>query len=45
MEHFDATLWTGDKKLLTGLRNNGYKNTISTAELYEIFIQKELIPI
>lgn len=37
-EHCKAKLWTGDKKLLVGLRNKGYENTITTAELYEKFI-------
>lgn len=41
-EHCNAKLWTGDKKLLSGLRNKGYENTITTAELYEKFIQEEL---
>ena len=29
----DSNLWTGDKKLITGLRNKGYDKTITTAEL------------
>lgn len=29
-------IWTGDKKLLKGLREKGYKNIINTKELIEI---------
>lgn len=33
---FDALIWTGDIKLLRGLRRNGFKNIISTAELKQL---------
>jgi len=29
----DGLLWTGDKKLIKGLRQKGYAKTITTAEL------------
>ncbi|WP_373418674.1 hypothetical protein [Marinoscillum pacificum] len=28
-------IWTGDKKLITGLRAKGFHDIYSTAELYE----------
>ncbi len=31
--HLDAILWTGDKKLLEGLRSKHFNKTITTAEL------------
>lgn len=31
-----ASVWTGDKKLITGLRKNGFQNIFSTAELSEL---------
>ena len=34
--HFDAWLWTGDKKLSTGLRQKGYSRVISTADLWDM---------
>ena len=40
--YLNARLWTGDKKLIFGLREKGYKKTISTEELFEIFIFKQL---
>ncbi|MDY0076828.1 MAG: PIN domain-containing protein [Bacteroidales bacterium] len=30
-----GTLWTGDLKLLNGLKNKGYRNVIKTEELYQ----------
>ncbi len=33
-------LWTGDKKLINGLKNNNYKRIITTEQLYEDFILK-----
>ena len=33
-----ATIWTGDKKLINGLRAKGFQEIYSTAELYEIRI-------
>lgn len=32
----DLKLWTGDKKLIQGLRAKGYKNVIETKELLDI---------
>ena len=34
--YLDATLWTGDKILLNGLRNKEYKQVITTTELLHI---------
>ncbi|MBX3042546.1 MAG: PIN domain nuclease [Candidatus Kapabacteria bacterium] len=33
----DAKLWTGDKKLISGLLNKGINIHITTSELYKIF--------
>ncbi|MDZ7774899.1 MAG: PIN domain-containing protein [Bacteroidales bacterium] len=38
--HLKSKLWTGDKMLINGLISKGYSGTITTAELYEIFISK-----
>ena len=35
----DAKLWTGDRKLTLGLSRKNYKNTITTNELHEMYIQ------
>jgi predicted nucleic acid-binding protein len=35
-----AKLWTGDKKLLAGLKVKGYNQAISTSELLEDFLEK-----
>lgn len=40
--HLNSKLWTGDKILENGLKNKGYSRTITTAELYDIFIKKQL---
>jgi predicted nucleic acid-binding protein len=40
--HLLASLWTGDKRLINGLRNKGYLRTITTDELYERFLDKQL---
>ena len=34
--HLDAWLWTGDKKLIAGLRQKGYHRIISTADLCDM---------
>ena len=34
-------LWTGDMKLLNGLKNKGYEQVIKTEELYQDFLSKE----
>ena len=39
--HLDAWLWTGDKKLITGLRKKGYHRIISTADLWDISNSEE----
>jgi predicted nucleic acid-binding protein len=39
--HLNAKLWTGDKKLISGLKGKGYTNAISTNELYNMFLKKE----
>lgn len=33
----NATLWTGDKKLITGLRAKGFEDVVTTAELLRTF--------
>lgn len=40
--HLKSKLWTGDKILQNGLKNKGYSRFITTSELYDIFIKKEL---
>ena len=35
-KYLDAWLWTGDKKLITGLQSKGFHRIISTADLWEI---------
>jgi hypothetical protein len=40
--HLGSKLWTGDKKLSVGLKKKKYFRTISTNELYDLFIEKEL---
>jgi len=39
--HINGKLWTGDKKLISGLKKKRYLKTISTDELYEQFIEKQ----
>ena len=34
--HLGALLWTGDKKLIIGLRQKGYHRIISTADLWDM---------
>lgn len=41
--HLKAKLWTGDKKLIAGLKKNAYTKTITTDELYDLFVEKQLI--
>jgi predicted nucleic acid-binding protein len=33
-KHFRGKLWSGDKKLMNGLKKKGYKNCITTDELF-----------
>lgn len=40
--HLLASLWTGDKKLVNGLRKKGYTRIINTDELYNTFLEKQL---
>jgi len=40
--HLVANLWTGDKRLLNGLKVKGYKRILTTNDLYEVFIEKQL---
>lgn len=40
--HLLANLWTGDKRLLNGLKRKGYLRILTTNDLYEIFIDKQL---
>jgi len=34
--HLDAWLWTGDKKLISGLHQKGFHQVISTADLWDV---------
>ena len=34
--HLDAWLWTGDKKLIIGLRQKGYHRIVTTADLWDM---------
>jgi predicted nucleic acid-binding protein len=40
--HLVASLWTGDKRLINGLRKKGYLRVLTTDELYDIFLDKQL---
>ncbi|MEX2428194.1 MAG: PIN domain-containing protein [Bacteroidales bacterium] len=40
--HLKSKLWTGDKILENGLKKKEYSHIITTSELYDIFIKKEL---
>ncbi len=40
--HLRAKLCTGDKKLISGLKSKGYSKTITTNNLYNIFLEKTL---
>jgi len=39
--HFNAKLWTGDLELIEGLAKKSYHETITTKEMYQIYIKKE----
>ncbi len=39
--HINGKLWTGDKKLISGLQKKRYQRTISTDDLYEQYILKQ----
>lgn len=36
-----SPLWTGDKKLINGLKNLGYPHALDTTELYQLRQKKE----
>jgi predicted nucleic acid-binding protein len=38
----NAKLWTGDKKLTSGLKNKGYSRTISTNDIYDLFLENKM---
>lgn len=38
-KHFRCKLWSGDKQLMQGLRKKGFRNVITTEELYELWVQ------
>lgn len=40
--HINGVLWTGDKKLVSGLKKKNYLKTISTDKLYKLFIEKQI---
>lgn len=40
--HLSSNLWTGDKKLINGLKGKGYTRVKSTEEIYRIYLEKEL---
>jgi predicted nucleic acid-binding protein len=40
--HLNANLWTGDKRLIKGLRTKGYMQVLTTEELYDIYLDKQL---
>jgi predicted nucleic acid-binding protein len=39
--HFRCKIWSGDKKLISGLRKKGFNNLITTDELFEWRKEKE----
>lgn len=40
--HLKSKLWTGDKILEYGLKKKGYSRIITTSELYDLYLKKEL---
>jgi len=40
-EHLNSFLWTGDEKLIDGLKQKGYTKILSTKELLNIFLKKQ----
>lgn len=40
-EYLDAQLWTGDKKLLQGLKNMGFTKGVTTDEIYRMLQSTE----
>ncbi len=39
--YLDAHLWTGDKKLLTGINKQGFEKGLTTDDLYRIWVNFE----
>jgi predicted nucleic acid-binding protein len=39
--NLSAYLWTGDKKLINGLRKKGYRRMLETDDLYDIFLNRQ----
>ncbi len=39
---FRCKLWSGDKQLINGLQEKGFKQIITTDELFQIYLDKEL---
>ena len=40
--HLHAKLWTGDKKLISGLKIKGYSKILTTNDMYDIFLEKQV---
>lgn len=40
--YMNAKLWTGDKKLTSGLISKGYTGTISTSDIYDLFLENKM---
>ena len=40
--HLLSNLWTGDKRLANGLKKKGYLRILTTDEIYEIYLLKQL---
>ncbi|MBN1767043.1 MAG: hypothetical protein JW842_00905, partial [Prolixibacteraceae bacterium] len=40
--HLHAKLWTGDKKLISGLKAKGYSKALTTNNMYDIFLEKQV---
>jgi len=40
--HLSTYLWTGDKRLINGLRNKGFKRILTTDELYDLFLHQQI---
>jgi predicted nucleic acid-binding protein len=40
--HLHAKLWTGDKKLISGLKVNGFSKILTTNDMYDIFLEKQV---
>lgn len=40
--HLHCNLWTGDKKLISGLKSKSFTRILSTEELYQLYLNKVL---